>query len=91
MPCEWQSKNRRGGIAESSPSFAGWLRHVEHAIEVAGIDHVAGGSDFGFRGELLRIVTTWRICTMLGKAKLRNTPRFTGCDPEPIRVSVFSP
>jgi len=73
-----------GEIAESPPSFAGRFRHGEYAIEVAGIDHVAGGSDFGFGGELLRIVTTWRIGTMLGQTKLRNTPRFAGRDPEPI-------
>jgi membrane dipeptidase len=49
---------RKGGLAaiyvllysfeKSPPSFAGWFRHVEHAISVAGIDHVAVGSDFGF-------------------------------------------
>lgn len=49
---------RKGGLAalfvihymleKSAPSFAGWFRHLEHAIEVAGIDHVAVGSDFGF-------------------------------------------
>jgi membrane dipeptidase len=35
-------------LERSQPSFAGWYKHVEHAIQVAGIDHVAVGSDFGF-------------------------------------------
>ncbi len=35
-------------LEKSPPSFAGGYRHVEHALEVAGIDHVAVGSDFGF-------------------------------------------
>ena len=35
-------------LENTPPSFAGWYRHVEHALEVAGVDHVGIGSDFGF-------------------------------------------
>jgi membrane dipeptidase len=35
-------------LEKQPPTFAGWWRHVEHAIHTAGIDHVAVGSDFGF-------------------------------------------
>ncbi|HUT95089.1 MAG TPA: membrane dipeptidase [Thermoguttaceae bacterium] len=34
--------------AEGSRSFSAWYRHLEHAIEVAGIDHVGIGTDLGF-------------------------------------------
>lgn len=34
--------------AQGSRSFNAWYRHLEHAIEVAGIDHVGIGTDMGF-------------------------------------------
>lgn len=35
-------------LEKRPPTFAGWWRHVEHAIHTAGIDHVGVGSDFGY-------------------------------------------
>lgn len=35
-------------LEKCAPTFASWYRHLEHAIRVAGIDHVGVGSDFGF-------------------------------------------
>jgi len=44
-------------LQNEPPTFAGWWRHVEHAIQTAGIDHVAVGSDFGF-------LPTWKPSPM---------------------------
>ncbi|HCU38688.1 MAG TPA: hypothetical protein DGT21_25715 [Armatimonadetes bacterium] len=35
-------------LGEEPATFGTWFRHLEHAIEVAGIDHVVVGSDISF-------------------------------------------
>ena len=40
-------------ISEVNPDLAGLLDHIEHAVAVAGIDHVGLGSDFDGGGTLL--------------------------------------
>ena len=44
-------------VSDSKPSFEGLLDHIEHAIEVAGIDHVGLGSDFDGGGDLIKDAT----------------------------------
>ena len=33
-------------ISEEEPTIGGWVDHIEHLIEIAGIDHVGIGADF---------------------------------------------
>ena len=40
-----------------APSLTGLLDHIDHAVSVAGIDHVALGSDFDGGGDLLKDAT----------------------------------
>ncbi|MCD6530046.1 dipeptidase [Candidatus Bathyarchaeota archaeon] len=44
-------------IDENAPSLSRLLDHIDHIVEVAGIDHVGLGSDFDGGGTLLRDVT----------------------------------
>ncbi|RLG98388.1 membrane dipeptidase [Candidatus Bathyarchaeota archaeon] len=44
-------------IDEKAPSLSRLLDHIDHIVEVAGIDHVGLGSDFDGGGTLLRDVT----------------------------------
>ena len=44
-------------VADSHPTLDGLLDHIEHAIAVAGIDHVGLGSDFDGGGDLVRDAT----------------------------------
>ena len=33
-------------IDAGAPTIAGWVNHIEHLVEIAGVDHVAIGADF---------------------------------------------
>ena len=44
-------------IDAHNPTFDGLLDHIEHAVAVAGIDHVGLGSDFDGGGLLLEDAT----------------------------------
>jgi len=44
-------------VSDEAPTLEGLLDHIEHAISVAGIDHVGLGSDFDGGGELVQDAT----------------------------------
>ena len=44
-------------ISSTEATLAGLLDHIEHAVSVAGIDHVGLGSDFDGGGDLLTDAT----------------------------------
>lgn len=44
-------------VADSDPTLDGLLDHIEHAIAVAGINHVGLGSDFDGGGDLIQDAT----------------------------------
>jgi membrane dipeptidase len=45
-----------------STSFDDYLRHVDHAVKVAGIDHVALASDYSIRGiEAMHTRESWYL------------------------------
>ena len=44
-------------IADRDPTLDGLIDHIEHAIAVAGIDHVGLGSDFDGGGDLVQDAT----------------------------------
>ena len=44
-------------IAATEPTLAGLLDHIDHAVSIAGIDHVGLGSDFDGGGDLVQDAT----------------------------------
>ena len=44
-------------IAATEPALAGLLDHIDHAVSIAGIDHVGLGSDFDGGGKLVQDAT----------------------------------
>ena len=46
-------------IDDSAPTIDGLIDHIEHAVQMAGIGHVALGSDFDGGGTLVEDVTTY--------------------------------
>ncbi len=50
-------------VAESEPTLEKLLDHIEHAIAVAGIDHVGLGSDFDGGGDLVKDATALPVIT----------------------------
>lgn len=52
-------------IDDAAPTIDGLIDHIEHAIEMAGIDHVALGSDFDGGGTLVEGAMTYPQITEL--------------------------
>jgi membrane dipeptidase len=72
-----------GPTAETS--FDDYLRHVDHAVKVAGIDHVGLASDYSIRGiEATRTRENWyvpRLSSFKPEYRVRWPPWITELDP----------
>ena len=73
-------------IDAHNPTFDGLLDHIEHAVAVAGIDHVGLGSDFDGGGLIVEDATCLPTCGGIGQTRLcrrRYPQKFsarTNCD-----------